>query len=69
MPNSYADKISIPRGGVNPSALPSPRDISSTVHCVDETKDKPALSVMVMQFGQFLDHDITLTPEQGQSAE
>ena len=67
LPNEYDDNIFIPRGGMNPSALPSPRDISTAVHGVQETESKPPISVMVMQFGQFLDHDITLTPEQGNS--
>ena len=65
MPAEYADAISLPRGGVNPSTLPSPRHVSSAVHRVRETESKPPVSVMLMQFGQFLDHDITLTPEQG----
>ena len=65
MINEYNDSISLPRGGINPSYLPSPRDVSSAVHRVKETKIKPPVSVMLMQFGQFLDHDLTLTPEQG----
>jgi peroxidase len=65
MTNEYADSISLPRGGMNPSNLPSPRVVSSAVHRVKETKPKPPVSVMLMQFGQFLDHDMTLTPEQG----
>ena len=65
MPVAYKDNISLPRGGLNPSTLPSPRRVSSKVHGVQETQSKPAVSVMLMQFGQFLDHDITLTPEQG----
>ena len=67
MKNAYADSISLPRGGLNPSTLPSPRKVSSSVHGVQETESKPDISVMLMQFGQFLDHDITLTPEQGKS--
>ena len=67
LPNAYADSISLPRGGLNPSTLPNPRDVSSAVHGVQETGTKPSISVMLMQFGQFLDHDITLTPEQGKS--
>ena len=65
MPVAYKDNISLPRGGLNPSTLPSPRRVSSKVHGVQETQSKPAVSVMLMQFGQFLDHDIPLTPEQG----
>ena len=66
MENEYDDSITIPRGGMNSSSpLPNPRVVSSTVHRVRETKNKPPISVMVMQFGQFVDHDISLTPEQG----
>jgi peroxidase len=65
MLNAYEDSISLPRGGVNPSTLPSPRFVSSVVHGVQESGTQPQVSVMLMQFGQFLDHDITLTPEQG----
>ena len=63
--SEYADNVSLPRGGMNPSTLPSPRDVSSAIHRVQETEPKPPISLMVMQFGQFLDHDMTLTPEQG----
>ena len=65
MVNEYENKKDLPRGGLNPSRLPSPRDISAKVHRVKETKENSIVSLMVMQFGQFLDHDITLTPEQG----
>ena len=66
MENAYSDSESLPRGGFNPSTLPSPRKISSVVHRVTEPPKDPVATVMVMQFGQFLDHDITLTPEQGE---
>ena len=65
MPSEYSDNISLPRGGMNPSKLPNPRVVSSAIHRVQETEPKPPISLMVMQFGQFLDHDMTLTPEQG----
>ena len=61
----YADNISLPRGGMDPSSLPSARAVSAAVHRVLQTKPSPPVSLMVMQLGQFLDHDITLTPEQG----
>ena len=62
---AYDDSISIPRGGMHPSNIPNPRAISSAVHRVQGTKPLQPVSVMLMQFGQFLDHDLTLTPEQG----
>ena len=65
MNESYEDGISLPRGGLNPSFLPNPRTISRVVHGAEETAPKPSVSVILMQFGQFLDHDLSLTPEQG----
>ena len=65
MTNAYSDNRNLPRGGLVESSLPSPRTISSTVHRVLSTKVRPPISAMLMQFGQFLDHDISLTPEQG----
>ena len=65
MANEYEDKINIPRGGFNSSKLPSARSISTKVHRLTKVEGAPSISLMVMQFGQFLDHDITLTPEQG----
>ena len=68
MENAYKDSKSIPRGGLilRTRTLPDPRKISSVVHRVREPPKDPVATVMVMQFGQFLDHDIDLTPEQGE---
>ena len=63
--NEYADGFSIPRGGIDPSNLPSPRNVSTTIIGVEETDPRPPISLMIMQYGQFLDHDLSLTPEQG----
>ncbi|CAG0882785.1 unnamed protein product [Darwinula stevensoni] len=60
--NAYDDGISIPRGsGPRLSILPNPREVSSRLH---GDSDRPATVAthMLMQWGQFLDHDITLSP-------
>ena len=66
---AYADGLSHPRSAPD---LPSAREVSEAMHAAEvrgaaspgplTTK---GLTLMVMQFGQFLDHDITLTPEAG----
>ena len=67
--SSYFNTKSLPRGGLTSSSLPSPRKVSSAIHRSNGKRTSPSISVMLMQFGQFLDHDITLTPEQGQYQE
>ena len=49
-------------GTSNPTNLPEPRLVSMVFH-EDANRRDVANSLMVMQFGQFLDHDVTLTPE------
>lgn len=50
-------------GGAQEASLPNPRDISNAVFTQDaETKNDKGLSDMFWLWGQFLDHDITLTP-------
>ena len=61
---SYADGVTTPRDS---PTLPNPREISNALHSTSgpgplTTK---AFTHMAMQFGQFLDHDITLTPQLG----
>ena len=50
----------------NGSELPNARLVSEIIHG-HETEDFKAenMSLLVMQFGQFLDHDVTLTPKDG----
>ena len=46
--------------------LPNPRDISNIVGAQEGpfTPNKHGLSILFTIWGQFLDHDITMTPEQ-----
>ena len=46
-----------------PEFLPSARLVSTTIHKAIDISDR-FLTHMVTQFAQFLDHDITLTPEE-----
>ncbi|CAH1270783.1 PXDN [Branchiostoma lanceolatum] len=58
----YQDDLMAPRTtGRGGAALPSARLVSTTVH-QDLRKSSPVNTHMVAQFGQFLDHDITHTP-------
>ena len=47
--------------------LPNPRTLSITLHYdkKEENLESATSSHMVMQMGQFVDHDITLAPEEG----
>ena len=50
-------------GGSNNSSLPNPREISNKVFAQAEpTENKKGLSDMFWLWGQFLDHDMDLTP-------
>ncbi|MEL7034105.1 MAG: peroxidase family protein [Cyanobacteria bacterium J06592_8] len=60
--SAYDDGISEPRGG-DPSSLVSPREVSNAVF--DQTESIPnssGVSDWFWQWGQFLDHDLDLTP-------
>ena len=61
---SYADGVTTPR---NSPTLPNPREISNTLHSTSGPGPltNKGFTHMAMQFGQFLDHDITLTPQIG----
>ncbi|KAH9492561.1 hypothetical protein Btru_025912 [Bulinus truncatus] len=61
LPPAYEDDVGAPRArGVDGSPLPSPRSISSFVH--PSTSDPQARTIMLMQWGQWLDHDVTGFP-------
>jgi hypothetical protein len=56
----YADGMTAPRISVMGTQLPLPRIVSRTVH-PDEGFHDHAGTVMVVAWGQFMDHDYTLT--------
>jgi len=63
LPPDYSDGIGAPRGGFNYSSLPNPRWMSQKNHPDNDNPDT-RFTHMVMQFGQLLDHDITVTPKE-----
>jgi peroxidase len=60
LPADYDDGVSAPRG-TKSRTLPSARNISLQLS-KDIDRPSHSFSLMLMQWGQFLDHDITLTP-------
>lgn len=58
---NYSDKVSEPRGRYEGTNLPNPRWMSQRNHPDNDNPDT-RFTHMVMQFGQFLDHDITISP-------
>lgn len=56
----YADGMTAPRISVTGTQLPLPRIVSRTVH-PDEGFHDHAGTVLVVAWGQFMDHDYTLT--------
>ncbi|KAF7278210.1 hypothetical protein GWI33_008704 [Rhynchophorus ferrugineus] len=62
LPSAYDDGISKPRRiGVTGIPLPNPRLISRSIH-PDISNLHKRYTLMVMQYAQFLDHDISFTP-------
>ncbi|XP_046580897.1 chorion peroxidase-like [Haliotis rubra] len=66
LPPVYDDGISEPRArGSDGNDLPNPRLVSRTLHASDENvPESPVHTHLVMQWGQFIDHDIIITPIQ-----
>lgn len=58
----YADGIETPRLSLTGKTLPTPRLTSSNCHH-DEGWHDHAITIMLVAWGQFIDHDITLTAE------
>ncbi|KRT83256.1 peroxidase [Oryctes borbonicus] len=62
LPSQYEDGISRPRvTGVTGVPLPSPRIVSTVIH-PDISNLHSRYTLMTMQWAQFLDHDLTMTP-------
>ncbi|XP_072395913.1 uncharacterized protein [Diabrotica undecimpunctata] len=62
LPSVYDDGISKPRTiGVTGVGLPNPRVVSRVIH-PDISNLHGRYTLMTMQFAQFLDHDLTMTP-------
>lgn len=55
----FSDHISLPRKSVTGNDLPSARIVSRAVH-PDEGYHDHASTVMIVAWGQFMDHDFTL---------
>ena len=56
----YSDGINEPRIAIDGSPLPSARDVSLAM-APDNNKPNRRYTLMVMQLGQFIDHDLTHT--------
>ncbi|XP_037051362.1 uncharacterized protein LOC119085170 [Bradysia coprophila] len=62
LPPVYEDGVSRPRQtSVTGSPLPNPRTISALIH-PDISNLHTRYALVVMQYAQFLDHDLTMTP-------
>lgn len=62
LPPAYEDGVSKPKStSVTGAPLPNPRVISTVIH-PDISNLHNRYTLMVMQFAQFLDHDLTMTP-------
>merc|ERR1719430_1968660 len=59
MDPEYEGDLHLPRGGRDPSRLPSPREVSRAVHQFELTGNS-SVTVLLFQFGEFLHNDISL---------
>lgn len=60
MSSRFADKISASKVAASGDPLPLARVVSRTIH-PDEGLHEHAGTVMLVAWGQFMDHDLTLT--------
>ncbi|XP_025017963.1 peroxidase [Tetranychus urticae] len=60
LPPDYADSIDAPRASENGAPLPSARVLSLSL-LPPSSQSSSRYSLMLMVFGQFIDHDLTLT--------
>ncbi|XP_042870130.1 chorion peroxidase-like isoform X2 [Penaeus japonicus] len=62
---AYEDGVDSMRGTnrLPGQALPSPRTVSTMLHEAEQRRQRGLVTLMLMQWGQFLDHDIVHTPE------
>lgn len=58
---AYEDKVGLPVGWTDTSK-PSPRVVSLELIATKEVTNDEQFTLMLMQFGQFLDHDLDLAP-------
>ncbi|KAI2807789.1 hypothetical protein BLOT_005728 [Blomia tropicalis] len=61
LPADYADGIGKPRIAFDGTELPNPRLISLSI-APDNQNGNNQYTLLMMQFGQFVDHDLTRTP-------
>lgn len=57
----FVSGVSTPRRSVTGGELPSPRMVSTAL-VPDVDNPSPELTLSVMQWGQFIDHDLTHAP-------
>ena len=68
LPSDYGDCISSLRAARSGNPLPNARNVSLLVHGRDSGSnraDSPLLSYLAMNWGQFMDHDLSLAEAQG----
>ncbi|XP_018575206.1 uncharacterized protein LOC108913999 [Anoplophora glabripennis] len=58
LPPAYEDGIQSIRRSILGPRLPSAREVSVQIHG-DRDKELPTVTLMLMQWGQFIDHDVT----------
>ena len=62
-PSKMIHKMFLDGSSTPTSGLPSARTISNFLHRNTAPPTDPRFTLMLMQFGQFVDHDLSFTPE------